>query len=119
MGLGGIAGIVRWSLIGIVPGLGAAAVLQLLHGLTFGASHLGAMHFMARAVPPGAAASAQSLYAAISAGLGSGIVMLAAGTLYSAYGGHAYLFMAVLSAGGLLGTVVLARLRRRAMGSAS
>ncbi|MBV9151265.1 MAG: MFS transporter [Alphaproteobacteria bacterium] len=113
MGLGGLAGIVRWSLIGIVPGLGAAAVLQLLHGLTFGASHLGAMHFMARTVPPGAAASAQSLYAAISAGLGSGLVMLAAGTLYGAYGGHAYLFMALLSAVGLAGIMGLARLRRR------
>jgi MFS transporter, PPP family, 3-phenylpropionic acid transporter len=113
MALGGIAGIVRWSLIGIVPGLAAAAVLQLLHGLTFGASHLGAMHFMARRVPPGAAASAQSLYAAVSAGLGSGLVMLVAGTLYSAYGGDAYLFMAVLSATGLLGIAALAGWSRR------
>jgi MFS transporter, PPP family, 3-phenylpropionic acid transporter len=113
MALGGIAGVVRWSLIGIVPGLAAAAVLQLLHGLTFGASHLGAMHFMARSVPPGAATSAQSLYAAVSAGLGSGIVMLAAGALYSAYGGRAYLFMAVLSAGGLIGIAALARRDRR------
>jgi PPP family 3-phenylpropionic acid transporter len=113
MALGGIAGIVRWSLIGIVPGLAAAAVLQLLHGLTFGASHLGAMHFMARSVPPGAAASAQSLYAAVSAGLGSGLVMLVAGTLYSAYGGDAYLFMAVLSATGLFGIAALAGWSRR------
>jgi PPP family 3-phenylpropionic acid transporter len=113
MALGGIAGVVRWSLIGIVPGLAAAAVLQLLHGLTFGASHLGAMHFMARSVPPGAAASAQSLYAAVSAGLGSGIVMLAAGALYSAYGGRAYLFMAVLSGAGLIGITALARRDRR------
>jgi len=107
MALGGIAGVVRWSLMGFVPGLAAAALLQLLHGLTFGASHLGAMHFMARTVPPGAAASAQSLYAAVSAGLGSGLVMLAAGALYRAYSGQAYLFMAALSAAGLVGIVVL------------
>jgi len=113
MALGGIAGIIRWSLIGIVPGLGAAAALQWLHGLTFGASHLGAMHFMARTVPPGAAASAQSLYAAVSAGLGSGLVMLAAGALYNAFGGQAYLFMVVLSAAGLAGIIGLARWRRR------
>jgi PPP family 3-phenylpropionic acid transporter len=111
MALGGIAGVLRWSLMGIVPGLGAAAVLQLLHALTFGASHLGAMYFMARSVPPGAAASAQSLYAAVSAGLGSGLVMLVAGALYGAYGGQAYLFMAVLSAAGLGGVVALARRR--------
>ena len=73
MALGGAAGIVRWSLMGVLPGLGAAAGLQLLHALTFGASHLGAMHFLASSVPPGVAASAQSLYAALSAGLGSGL----------------------------------------------
>ena len=111
MALGGIAGVLRWSLMGIVPGLAAAAVLQLLHALTFGASHLGAMYFMARSVPPGAAASAQSLYAAVSAGLGSGLVMLVAGALYGAYGGQAYLFMAALSAAGLGGVVALARRR--------
>lgn len=110
MALGGGAGIVRWSLMGFAPGLEAAATLQLLHACTFGASHLGAMHLMARSVPPGAGASAQSLYAALSAGLGSGLVMLAAGALYAAYGGLAYPFMALLSAAGLLGVWRLHRL---------
>lgn len=109
MALGGVAGILRWSLMGVVPGLAAAAALQLLHAFTFGAAHLGAMHLMARSVPPGAAASAQSLYSALSAGLGSGLVMLAAGALYAAYGGQAYPFMALLSAVGLIGVW---RLRR-------
>jgi MFS transporter, PPP family, 3-phenylpropionic acid transporter len=109
MAIGGGAGIVRWSLIGLVPGLAGAAALQLLHAGTFGASHLGAMHFMARRVPPHAAASAQSLYAALSAGFGSGIVMLAAGWLYTTFGGHAYPFMALLSAAGLFGIWQLRR----------
>jgi MFS transporter, PPP family, 3-phenylpropionic acid transporter len=109
MALGGAAGILRWSLMGVLPGLPAAAGLQLLHALTFGASHLGAMHFMARSVPPGVAASAQSLYAALSAGLGSGLVMLVAGALYAAYGGQAYPFMALLSAAGLVGVWQLRR----------
>ena len=39
--------------------------------------------------------------------------MLAAGALYGAYGGHAYLFMALLSAAGLGGIAALARLGRR------
>ena len=108
MALGGVGGIVRWSLMGVMPGLGAAAALQLLHALTFGASHLGAMHILARRVPPGAAASAQSLYSALSAGFGSGLVMLAAGALYAAYGGQAYPFMALLSAAGLLGPAAAA-----------
>jgi PPP family 3-phenylpropionic acid transporter len=111
--LGGLGGIVRWGLMGVMPGLGAAALLQTLHALTFGASHLGAMYLLARSVPPGAAASAQSLYAALSAGLGSGLVMLAAGALYAAYGGQAYLFMALLSAIGLAGVWRLHRMSVR------
>ncbi len=110
LALGGIGGVVRWSLMGLMPGLAAAVLLQPLHALTFGASHLGAMYMLARSVPPGAAASAQSLYAALSAGLGSGLVMLAAGALYAAYGGQAYLFMALLSAAGLVGVWRLRRL---------
>jgi MFS transporter, PPP family, 3-phenylpropionic acid transporter len=104
MALGGLAGVIRWGLAGVVVSLPAIAALQLLHALTFGASYLGAIHFLSRAVPPSAAASAQTLYAAISSGVGGGLVMIAAGTLYAAYGGHAYLFMALLCAAGLAGT---------------
>ena len=109
MGLGGIAGMLRWSLAGVLTWLPFIATLQLLHAFTFGASHLGAMHFLSRAVPPSAAASAQSLYAALSSGLGSGLVMVIAGALYSAFGGGAYSFMAALSAAGLVGAVALGR----------
>jgi MFS transporter, PPP family, 3-phenylpropionic acid transporter len=109
MVLGGIAGIMRWSLAGTLTWLPFIAALQLLHAFTFGASHIGAMHFLSRAVPPSAAASAQSLYAALSSGLGSGLVMGIAGALYSAFGGGAYSFMAVLSAAGLVGAVALGR----------
>ena len=107
MVLGGVAGILRWSLAGMVTWLPFISALQLLHALTFGASHLGAMHFLSRAVPHSAAASAQSMYAAVSSGLGSGLVMMVAGALYAGYAGGAYLFMAVLSAAGLLGAVRL------------
>jgi PPP family 3-phenylpropionic acid transporter len=105
---GGAAGILRWTLMGFVPGLLPAVALQLLHALTFGATHLGAMNYLSRTVPPGAAASAQALYAGVSAGIG-GTVMLGAGALYTAYGGRAYLFMALLSAAGLFGVVWIGR----------
>ena len=107
MVLGGIAGILRWSLAGALTWLPFIAALQLLHAFTFGASHLGAMHYLSRAVPPSAAASAQSLYAALSSGIGSGLVMGIAGSLYSAFGGGAYSFMAALSAAGLVGALAL------------
>jgi PPP family 3-phenylpropionic acid transporter len=111
MALSGVGGIARWTLAGLLPGLPAAVGLQLLHALTFGAGHLGAMYYLSRTVPPNAAASAQALYAAISAGLGSGLVMLGAGALYADFAGRAYLFMAVLSALGLVGVAMLQQTR--------
>jgi hypothetical protein len=79
------------------------------------------MHFLSRTAPPSAAAGAQSLYAALSSGLGSGLVMVIAGALYSTYGGGAYSFMAVLSAAGLVGALALGwttdrRNRQRSLG---
>jgi PPP family 3-phenylpropionic acid transporter len=121
MVLGGVAGILRWSLAGALTWLPFIAAIQLLHAFTFGASHLGAMHFLSRTAPPSAAAGAQSLYAALSSGLGSGLVMVIAGALYSTYGGGAYSFMAVLSAAGLVGALALGwttdrRNRQRSLG---
>ena len=69
---GAAAGIVRWGLMGLAPGLLPAFALQLLHALTFGATHFGAMNYPVAHRPPGAAASAQALYSGASAGIGSG-----------------------------------------------
>ena len=103
MALGGVAGVVRWTLAGLVVSLPAIGALQLLHALTFGATYLGAMHFLSRSVLPSAAASAQTLFVAVSSGVGGGLVMIAAGAAYATVGGRAYLFMAALSAAGLTG----------------
>jgi MFS transporter, PPP family, 3-phenylpropionic acid transporter len=107
MALGGFAGVIRWGLAGLVVSLPAVAALQSLHALTFGASYLGAMHFLSRTVPPSAQASAQTVFTAASSGAGGGLVMAAAGALYAGWGGHAYLFMALLSAAGLGGALRL------------
>ena len=72
--------------------------LQVLHGLTFGAAHLGAIHFMARTVPEGQAGTAQALYASVDGGVGMGAAMLLAGPLYADFGGRAYWAMAALAA---------------------
>jgi PPP family 3-phenylpropionic acid transporter len=111
LALGGSAGVVRWICTGFAQAPASIIALQWLHAFTFGASHLGAMHYLSRTVPPTAAASAQALYAALSAGLGSGLVMLVAGALYGRYGGGAYLAMAALSGLGLCGAVGLGRLK--------
>lgn len=109
MATGGAAGVIRWGLAGLVVSLPAILALQLLHALTFGATYLGSMQFLSRNVPSSAAASAQTLYAAASSGLGGGLVMAIVGALYAEYGGHAYWAMAILSGLGLIGTVGLRR----------
>ncbi len=61
---GGVACIVRWSLLAFVTDPWLLLPIQCLHALTFGAIHLGAMHFIARHIAPGIAGRAQGLYAA-------------------------------------------------------
>ena len=84
-------------------------VLKVEDAATFGATHLGAIYFIARTVPPALSATAQSLYSAAVMGLGLGLAILASGSLYAAFGGRAYFAMAVLSALGSVLAVILAR----------
>jgi PPP family 3-phenylpropionic acid transporter len=102
LALGAGAGLVRWSVMAFDPALPVQFALQTLHGLTFGATHVGAIHFMARFVPDGHGSTAQALYAAVSSGVLLGGATLLVGPLYADYGGRAYLAMAALAALALL-----------------
>jgi PPP family 3-phenylpropionic acid transporter len=86
--LAGLAGMLRWGLMSLEPELVLLWPVQCLHALTFGLAHLGAMAFIAAAIPPRLQASAQGLYA-VSGAYGaasaywlaavmSGIAMIAA-----------------------------------------
>ena len=110
---GAVGGLIRWSAMAFDPPLAALVPLQALHGLTFGAAHLGALHHISAHVPPAEAATAQALYASVTAGIGLGLATLAAGPLYAAFGGKAYLAMALLCVLGLAGLWVLGRHRHK------
>jgi PPP family 3-phenylpropionic acid transporter len=107
--LAGGAGVLRWTLMGGDVSLPLLLAVQLLHALTFGAAHLGAMHFMARALPEEWSATGQSLYSATVSGLGFGLVMAVSGQLYAALGANSYLVMAVIAAIGALAALMLDR----------
>ncbi len=107
--LAGLAGLVRWSATGLTESLALLIVLQALHGFTFGAAHLGAMHFIARAVPPEISASAQSLYSALGMGVVFGLAMLASGALYASLAGAAFHVMAAMAGLGAVLALILAR----------
>ncbi len=106
---GAAAAIVRWGAMAFELPLAALAPLQVLHAATYGASHLGAMHFIARAVPAAAAGTAQALYATVAAGVMMGAATMASGSLYAAFGGRAYLAMAALGAVGLAASALVLR----------
>lgn len=108
--LAGLAGLIRWLGTGITDALPALLVLQVLHGATFGAAHLGSIYFIARRMDAAISATAQSVYAAAVGGVGFSLASLFSGHLYAGYGGAAYLPMAVMAG---LGGMIVFRLRRR------
>lgn len=109
LALGGIAAVLRWTVTAESTDLGVLAAVQALHALTFGAAHLGAMHFITRAVPAAMSASAQSLYAAVVTGLGLGLATLAAGPLYAAFAGGAFHASAAMGLAGGVCALLLMR----------
>ncbi|RKK03816.1 MFS transporter [Pseudoroseomonas wenyumeiae] len=108
--LGAFGGLLRWGLLGATTWLPALVLAQLLHAATFGAQYLGAMRLLQRLVPPDQASTAQTLHASLGGGLGTGLLTLACGPLYAAWGGAgAFWAMAVLC---LLAVPVALGLRR-------
>jgi PPP family 3-phenylpropionic acid transporter len=102
IGLAALAAAVRWTVTAFSPPLWLLFPVQVLHGLTFGAAHLGAVHFITEAVPEEATGTAQGLYASAGTGIFMGGAILSSGPLYSSLGGPAYLVMAGMGALSLL-----------------
>ncbi len=95
------AGALRWCVIGATANPLLLFPIQTLHALTFGATHLAAMHFIARTAPPGCSATAQGLYSSTAMGglLGLGVI-LSGWIFQTTGGGGAFLAMAGLSLAG-------------------
>ena len=109
---GACGGMLRWIGMAFDPPAFMLAALQLLHALSFGATHLGALMFLARHAPPAQAATAQG-YLAIASGVAMAGAMALSGVLYRDFGSAAYAAMALMAiAGGACG-LVAHRLRRQ------
>jgi len=101
LSLGGAAGVLRWGVTAASSDLVVLAAVQSLHALTFAASHLGAVHLIARTVPANTASSGQALYTALQGGIMMGLALLLAGALYDHWPAGSFLAMAGLSGLGL------------------
>jgi PPP family 3-phenylpropionic acid transporter len=109
LALGSGAALVRWTVMSFDPPLALLAPLQLLHALTYGATHLGAILFVARAVPDEVSGTVQALYATFASGVAMGIATWSSGPLFEAYKGQAYAVMAALGLIALGSTAVITR----------
>jgi PPP family 3-phenylpropionic acid transporter len=103
------ASVVRWGVMAFDPPLAVLIPLQVLHALTYGAAHLGAILFITRAVPHQGMGSAQAFYATIAAGLALGIVGLISGALFAQIGGAVYLVPTFVAMIGCAAAVMLWR----------
>ncbi|MDA7947553.1 MAG: MFS transporter [Hyphomicrobiaceae bacterium] len=108
--LAAAASVLRWAVTAFSPPLWLLFIVQVLHGLTFGAAHLGAVHFITDATPAESAGTAQGVYASFAIGIAMGGALLASGPLYAALGAAAYLAMAGGGVVALGAAVLLARL---------
>ncbi len=110
IGAGG--GVVRWAAMALDPPSAMLPILQTLHGLSFGATHLGAVQYLSRAAPDGLGATAQG-YLTVVLGVIMAAAMVVSGLLVGAFASLAYLAMAALAFCG--GLCALAVRRRAAM----
>ncbi|MBX9925375.1 MAG: MFS transporter [Hyphomicrobiaceae bacterium] len=107
--LGGVAAVVRWGIMSIDPPYGVVFALQPLHALTFAATHLGAIHFIAKAVPGHGAGTAQALHSAIGNGLIMAAAIYVSGQIYPSLAGATYLVMGALALTGTAAAVYVSK----------
>lgn len=97
--IGAAGAVLRWLAMSFDPPLPALALIQCLHGLSFGATHLGAIQFVARAAGDKQAAAAQGDFSTILAIAGASAAAVS-GLLYNALGDLGYAVMAAMAAAG-------------------
>ncbi len=111
--IGAAGGAVRWAVMALDPPAFALPWLQLLHAASFGATHLGALGFVARHAGAGQGATAQG-HLAIAVGVAMAAATGLSGWLYGSFGSGAYAAMALVAvAGGAFGQIAH-RTRREA-----
>jgi len=110
--VGGLAAIARWLGMASDPSLPLLVALQLGHGLSFGATHLGSVFLLMRLVDDRLSAQAQGWLAAVWA-LAMALLTNLAGQLSATWGQAIYLPMAATAAIGLalVAGVMMVRMR--------
>ncbi len=101
--IGALSAVGRWTLTAQDPPLALLALIQLVHGLTFGLTQVGIMSLLIYRVPGHAMARGQGYLAACS-GIVSGSAAILSGVVYARHGQGVYYLMAAMA---LIGAVVI------------
>jgi MFS transporter, PPP family, 3-phenylpropionic acid transporter len=91
---------VRWILTAQQPSLPVLALIQTMHGLSFGLTQVGTVGLLLRYVPSRVMATAQG-YLVAAGGLVTSAAVVLSGMLYTRYGEGAYYAMSVMALTGL------------------
>jgi PPP family 3-phenylpropionic acid transporter len=108
--IGAAGAILRWGGMALDPPGALLIPLQMLHAISFGATHLGTMMYLGQNAPEGGRAAAQGDIATANT-LTMAAAAAAAGLLYGAGAALAYATMAALAAAGAAFALLAWRLR--------
>ena len=113
--VGGAVSTLRWAVMACEPGVGWQVFAMGLHGIGFGATHLGTIASFAQLAPAGGLGRAQGVMISVHA-LGVGLAMAASGPLYTVWGGAGFAAMVPLSLAGVVVAGLAWRLQPQSSG---
>jgi PPP family 3-phenylpropionic acid transporter len=94
---GCLGGVIRWALFPLVDSELAFILLQILHGASFGATHIGLMQFIVEKVPEENIGAAQGAGFVLGGAI-MGLSVFSSGPLYAAFGADGFWVMAAMCA---------------------
>ncbi len=106
--LGGVFAAIRFVAVAYAVSVPAILGAQMLHAMSFGATHLGMIGVVAALAPHGRAARLQGMTSGLHAA-GMALTMLLSGLLYTRYSGMAFLGMVPVALVGV-GLIIIAML---------
>jgi PPP family 3-phenylpropionic acid transporter len=115
MVLGGLCAGLRWLITAQQPPVAILAVVQMMHGLTYGLTQVGTMGLLVRHVPSHATATAQG-YLTACIGIAMSSAAMLSGIIYAQHGRSVYYAMAAMA---LAGALVMWLARRKADASSN
>ncbi len=109
--IGSAAAVIRFTVMSLNPGVELTLVLQMMHCLSFAATHIGMMAALSAHSPRSVRGRAQGIFGSLTA-LTTATSTIASGVIYSEAGGLVFAAMAPLGAMGFILTIVVIRMLR-------